>query len=286
MKFDSPFCLSGCHPPSDLPTHLDEPLAPELGRKSMPSGNASTPGDRVGTTFPSRLKSNVSVQDTTIPVPGSQFESKDASTLPSSIATSPAPRFAFVNAAAFVRIASDKENVVSVLPIRPVDQAPSSASVSTTTIEVTDPQDYLDNLHTMVPPQYHDDLDVFSKSSADTLPPHRPYDHAIDIKEGTNPPFGPIYSLSEPELKALASWLKENLSKRFIRPSQSSAGAPILFVKKKDGSLRLCVDYRGPPSSTLLPIAIGTLFPSFMNPSTAFARCNGSPLRHFGIDHH
>jgi hypothetical protein len=244
MKFDSPFCQSGCHPPSDLSTHLDEPLAPELGRKSMPSGNASTPGDRVGTTLPSRLQSNVSVQDT-IPVPGSQFESKDASTLPSSIATTPAPRFAFVNAAAFVRIASDKENVVSVLPIRPADQASSSASVSTTTIEVTDPQDYMDNLRTMVPPQYHDYLDVFSKSSADTLPPHRPYDHAIDIKEGTNPPFGPIYSLSEPELKALASWLKENLSKGFIRPSQSSAGAPILFVKKKDGSLRLCVDYRG-----------------------------------------
>jgi hypothetical protein len=47
------------------------------------------------------------------------------------------------------------------------------------------------------------------------------------------------------ELKALDEYLKDNLAKGFIRPSSSSAGAPILFVKKSDGSLRLCVDYRG-----------------------------------------
>lgn len=67
---------------------------------------------------------------------------------------------------------------------------------------------------------------------------------SIDLEEGKSPPFGPLYSLSELELKALSEWLEENLSKGFIRSSRSSAGAPILFVKKKDGSLRLCVDYR------------------------------------------
>ena len=56
--------------------------------------------------------------------------------------------------------------------------------------------------------------------------------------------FGPIYSLSDLELKALSTWLKENLDKGFNQPSTSPAGAPILFVKKKNGSLRLCVDYR------------------------------------------
>jgi hypothetical protein len=60
-----------------------------------------------------------------------------------------------------------------------------------------------------------------------------------------SPPFGPLYSLSEPELKELSKWIQENLSKGFIHGSQSPAGALILFVKKKDGSLRLCVDYRG-----------------------------------------
>src|SRR6185312_1348147 len=69
-----------------------------------------------------------------------------------------------------------------------------------------------------VPSQYHDFLDVFSKEAADQLPPHRSYDHKIPIMENSNPPFGPIYSLSEVELKALSEYLQENLQKGFIRP--------------------------------------------------------------------
>ena len=92
---------------------------------------------------------------------------------------------------------------------------------------------------------YSDFSDVFEKSNADRLPEHRPYDCPIDLIEGACPPFGPIYGLSEPELEALRSYLDDNLANGFIQPSKSPAGAPILFVKKKDGSLRLCVDYRG-----------------------------------------
>jgi hypothetical protein len=51
--------------------------------------------------------------------------------------------------------------------------------------------------------------------------------------------------MSQLELQATMDYLKENLDKGWIRTSTSPAGAPILFVKKKDGSLRLCVDYRG-----------------------------------------
>lgn len=97
----------------------------------------------------------------------------------------------------------------------------------------------------IVPSQYHKYLDVFSKQGADTLPPHRSFDHTIPLEPNTQPPYGPIYSLSEPELKALRDYLDENLAKGFVRPSSSPAGAPILFVNKKDGGLRLCVDYRG-----------------------------------------
>ena len=63
--------------------------------------------------------------------------------------------------------------------------------------------------------------------------------------DDSTPPFGPIYSLSEVERLALREFLDENLKNQFIRPSQSSAGAPVLFIKKKDGSLRLAVNYRG-----------------------------------------
>lgn len=101
------------------------------------------------------------------------------------------------------------------------------------------------DLTTLLPSTYHSFFDVFSKAKADTLPPHRLYDHRINVQDNAHPPFGPIYSLSAAELKALREYLDKNLAKGFIRPSESSAGAPILFVKKKDGSLRLCVDYRG-----------------------------------------
>ena len=100
-------------------------------------------------------------------------------------------------------------------------------------------------IEVLVPVEYHDFLPLFSDIAARELPPHRPYDHTIPLKEGFSPPFGPIYSLSRTELEALKAWLEENLSKGFIHSSSSPAGAPILFVKKSDGSLRLCVDYRG-----------------------------------------
>jgi hypothetical protein len=96
-----------------------------------------------------------------------------------------------------------------------------------------------------LPEKYKDFVDVFEKINADQLPAHNPYDCPIDLKEGHSPPFGLIYGLSEPELQALCDYLTENLTKGFIQHSKSPAGAPILFVKKKDGSLRLCVDYHG-----------------------------------------
>ena len=96
-----------------------------------------------------------------------------------------------------------------------------------------------------IPVEYKDFHDVFSKANSEKLPPHRPYDHQIPLLPDTQPPFGPIYSLSEIELKALRDYIKEHLDKGFIRPSSSPAGAPILFVKKKSGELRLCVDFRG-----------------------------------------
>ena len=98
------------------------------------------------------------------------------------------------------------------------------------------------NLST-VPTQYHNFANVFSKSKANSLPPHHPYDLKIPLEEGSQPPLGPIYSLSPLELEALHTYLDKNLVTGTIRPSKSPFGAPILFVKKKDGSLRLCVDY-------------------------------------------
>lgn len=96
-----------------------------------------------------------------------------------------------------------------------------------------------------IPSEYHSFADMFSKQEESGLAEHCPYDHHIDIEAGETPPFGPIYSLSQLELTALKDYIDDNISKGWICTSSSSAGAPILFVKKKNSALRLCVDYRG-----------------------------------------
>ena len=92
--------------------------------------------------------------------------------------------------------------------------------------------------------EYTSYIDVFSTKKAGLLPTHKASDHAIDL-DGKDPPYGPLYNLSNTELKVLREYLDDALAKGWIRHSVSPAGAPILFVPKKDGGLRLCVDYRG-----------------------------------------
>ena len=78
------------------------------------------------------------------------------------------------------------------------------------------------------------------------LPLEREVEFTIDLIPGTEPISIPPYRMAPAELRELKAQLEELLSKGFIRPSISPWGAPALFVKKKkkNGSLRLCIDYR------------------------------------------
>ena len=76
------------------------------------------------------------------------------------------------------------------------------------------------------------------------LPPQREIEVAIDVIPGATPASITPYRMAPVELKELKLQLQELLEKRFIQPSVSPWGAPVLFVKKKDGALRLCIDYR------------------------------------------
>jgi len=76
------------------------------------------------------------------------------------------------------------------------------------------------------------------------LPPEREVEFAIDLVSGTSPISIAPYRMSASELGELKKQLEELLEKQFIRPTISLWGAPVLLVKKKDGSMRLCVDYR------------------------------------------
>ena len=103
---------------------------------------------------------------------------------------------------------------------------------------VTDPKE-------VVPEEYHDFLDVFSKQEADKLPPHRAYDHSIELLDGAEAPSrAPLYHMSEQELELIKNYLEEHLKKGFIKPSSAPFASSVLFAKKPDGGLRFCVDFR------------------------------------------
>ena len=76
------------------------------------------------------------------------------------------------------------------------------------------------------------------------LPPERELDFTIELKPGAEPISKTPYRMTTLELRELQIQLKELLDLGLIRPSISPWGAPVIFVKKKDGSLRLCIDYR------------------------------------------
>ena len=107
------------------------------------------------------------------------------------------------------------------------------------------------NVIVEIPPAYRACQDVFSKRLATRLPPHRPWDCAIDLLPGATLPKGRIYPLSIPEQKAMEEYVQEALRQGFIRPSTSPATSSFFFVAKKDGGLRPCIDYRHLNSQTV-----------------------------------
>eukprot|EP00253_Pinus_taeda_P010661 PITA_10661 len=96
----------------------------------------------------------------------------------------------------------------------------------------------LDNI-----PVVQEFADVFPEE-VPGLPPKRDIDFTIELTPGAAPVSRAPYRMSVPELTELKMQLQELLDKNYIRPSVSSWGAPVLFVKKKDGTLRMCIDYR------------------------------------------
>jgi hypothetical protein len=110
---------------------------------------------------------------------------------------------------------------VYILYYHPVNEPDPTRAEKACNAQTTDldPQDPLDQL----PKEYHDYQSVFSDEAAKTLPPHRSYDHKIELEEGTNPPYGKLYNMSEVELKVLKDYLDKMLDKGFVRASKLPA---------------------------------------------------------------
>jgi hypothetical protein len=155
-----------------------------------------------------------------------------------------------IGAVPFTRLAKHRDVEVFAISMRDIEKALSSKP------EI-DPR-------TKLRSEYHDLVEVFSRHDADTLPPRRPYDHRIHLEPGMTPGYGPLYGMSQDELRVLKKYLDDNLKKGFIRASSSPDASPVLFVKKPGGGLRFCVDYRALNAITVkdrypLPLVSETL---------------------------
>ena len=145
-----------------------------------------------------------------------------------------APLIAFINAAAYACVCKLEGSAQFSLQLH---QEPDGKLRASSLGDVPD--------LSAVPEVYHDFVDVFSKANTSLLLLHRDFNLKIELEEGATPPPGRLYSLSPFELDALRKFIDKNLSTGFICPTLSSHAAPVLFVKKKDSSLHLCVDYCG-----------------------------------------
>ncbi len=103
-----------------------------------------------------------------------------------------------------------------------------------------------DKAPTEIPAKYSDYADVFSSDLVmELLENTGMNEHAIELIEGKQPPYRPIYAFSPVELETPKAYIETHLKTGIIRPFKSPAGTPILFDKKPDSSLCLCVNYWG-----------------------------------------
>jgi Reverse transcriptase (RNA-dependent DNA polymerase) len=96
----------------------------------------------------------------------------------------------------------------------------------------------------LIPREYHNYLDIFDEDKANRFPDTQPWNHKIEMKSRFEPKLFKTYNLTPEEQVELDKFLKENLDKGYIKPSQSPMASPFFFVKKKDGKLQPCQDYQ------------------------------------------
>ncbi len=173
-----------------------------------------------------------------------------------------------ISAYAFLKMAERKENqVVAMMPedFERLDREKDEIGPGfTADVAAISPDDYAkffqkmrkkpmtkEELMQKVPTTYHPWIDVWNPSDANKLPPRRSIDHTIKLQEGATPPAKRAYGMSREQAAVVKEYVDEMLGKGYIRPSTSPYAAPVLIVKKPDGGLRICVDYRALNSLTV-----------------------------------
>ena len=141
----------------------------------------------------------------------------------------------------FVRLAKKQKSIIYHVVLKPSQEEGENAMMT------TEEEDYDRKLDRLL----GDYKCVFPQDLPKGLPPNRSVEMKIDLERDSKPKMGPIYKLSRKELEEMKNQLDEALENGFIRPSISPWGSPVLFTPKKDGGLRMCIDYRALNKQTI-----------------------------------
>ena len=143
---------------------------------------------------------------------------------------------AFIGGALFMHLAKKQKAEVFAISMRDIEYQLNKGAKP-----VIDPK-------IVVPAEYHDLIDVFSKDVSNTLRPYGKYDHKIELLKdkdlASDLGHSPLRGMSTPQLKFVKKFLEEHLKKKFIEASNAPCSSPILLAKKPGGGIRFCVDYR------------------------------------------
>ena len=142
----------------------------------------------------------------------------------------PSLNICMMDAALIIRLAYRRNHEQFVTSIKDIEKALA-------------PQEAVDVL-AKLPREHHEFATLFSWEKFNKLPSHWLYNHIIPLLPDKEPSKGPLYNISRDELLVLQKYLKEHLFKSFIRVSSSPVTSSVIFVKKPEGDLQLCVNYR------------------------------------------
>jgi hypothetical protein len=138
----------------------------------------------------------------------------------------------------------DRVFMAMVHPVNPHHFVCASSTVSGHLAEAFAKNSKPKGFEDVVPTSLHTYADIFSETAFDSLPERRKWDHAIELEHEPSPGFHKVYPMTLTEQTEMDAFLEEALATRCIRQSKSPLGAPVFFIKKKDGKLRFVQDYR------------------------------------------
>jgi hypothetical protein len=141
----------------------------------------------------------------------------------------------------------EEDGRVFIAMVHPVDHhhfGRASSTMSGRLAEAFAKNSKLKDFEDIVPTSLHTHADIFSEMAFDSLPERRKWDHAIELQCQPSPGFRKVYPMTLTEQTEMDAFLEEVLATGRIRQSKSPLGAPVFFIKKKDGTLCFVQDYR------------------------------------------